>query len=114
MSTTNIRGRLGAICPANTNEVQLYPVLVSTEIDAVLRICNKNTLSSTFSVAHCAANHGDTAAASADWIYYNKSIMPNTTIEISIHAGPLETIRVKSGTADMVNFHLSGNKKVSV
>lgn len=107
------RSRLAVLCPADTTEAQLYAVQTSTEVDAVLRICNKNTLSSTFSVAHCGTGHGDSAANDPDWIYYDKSIMPNTTIELSIHAGPLETIRVKSGTASMVNFHLSGNTKVS-
>lgn len=108
------RSKFESLCPSNTTETHLYSVPESTEVDAVLRICNKDTLSSKFSVAHCDAGHGsNTAATVTDWIYYDKSIMPNTTIELSIHAGPLETIRIKSGTASMVVFHLSGNKKVA-
>lgn len=114
MSTvTNTRGLIATLLPANTNEAQLYVVPSGTEIDGLLRICNQDTLESTFSVAHCAAGHGDIAANTREFLFYGAQLLPNTTAEVSIHAKESETIRIKSGTANKISFHLSGNVKVT-
>lgn len=107
------RGRMAALCPTSTTEAQLYSVPVSTQIDGVLRVCNQGAADTTFSIAHCAIGHGDNAAVATDWLFYNTVIYANTTTELSIHAYALETIRVKSGTASGITFHLSGNRVVT-
>lgn len=114
MAITNTRGKISNLCPANIYEVQLYLVPVVTEIDSLLRISNLDTLPSTYSVWHCSAGHGDVAATDLDVLASTVIIDPvgSPPHEISIHAGPTETIRVKSGTASKITFHLSGNKKV--
>ena len=109
----NTRGRIASLCPSDTNEIQLYVVPALTEIDGVLRVCNKNGVTCTFSVAHCTAGHGNVSAGDSDWLFYRYSLVGNTTIEISIHAGPTETVRVASGTGSYINFHLSGNTKLT-
>ena len=113
MAITNTRKKLASSTPANTAEVQLYAVPASTEIDAVLRVCNLDSEHRTCRVAHTTAGHGDTAADSDDWLFYDKTIPANDTIELSVHANATETIRVRSSYASVVTFHLSGNAKVS-
>lgn len=114
MSTiTNTRQKLASLCPSDTTEVQLYVVPASTEIDGLLRVVNLDTVEHTYSVAHCDAGHGDNNANDSDFMPYNCTVSANTMHEISIHAGPTETIRVTSGSSSNVSFHLSGNKKVS-
>jgi hypothetical protein len=107
------RGRMAALCPAATTEAQLYSVPASTQIDGVLRVCNLTSANTTFRVAHCAVGHGDTAAVSTDWLFYDAVLYANTTVELSIHAVALETIRVASGTISGITFHLSGNRIVT-
>lgn len=113
MAITNTFGKLVSLRPANTDEAQLYAVPAATEINAVLRICNQDTQQRTCRVAHTTAGHGASAADGDDWLYYDKPIPANDTIEISIHANATETIRVKASTADKLSFHLSGQKKVT-
>lgn len=113
MAITNTRCKLASALPANTNEAQLYAIPASTEIDAVLRICNQDSSASTFRVAHTTAAHGDVAADADDFLYYDQPIGPSETFELSIHGNATETIRIKSGTASKLSFHLSGNKKVT-
>lgn len=121
MATTNRRGLIAAMYRTVNDEIQLLTVPSATEIDGVLRICNKSNITSKFSIAHCTAAYGNIAAADAHWLYFDKSINANSTIEISIHAGPLESIRVRAGSVDReadyagdikITFHLSGNTKV--
>jgi len=114
MAITNTRGFIASLCPDSTDEVQLFSVLAGMEIDAVLRINNLDYIPSSYSVWHCSAGHGDNPADNTDILISDTFIDPKGTIphEISIHAGPTETIRIKSGTADMLTFHLSGNKKM--
>ena len=112
MAITNTRQKLASVRPANTNEAQLYAVPASTEIDGVLRICNQDSSSRTYRIAHTTAGHGDMAADGDDWIAYDTTINANSTHEYSIHALATETIRVQASVADKVSFHLSGNKKV--
>ena len=109
---TNTRGKIAALCPADALEAQLYSVPAATELDGLLRIVNKDTVTQNYSVAHCNAGWGNTAASNSDWLVYNQAIAPNTMHEISIHAGPTETVRIKSSSAAKISFHLSGNKKV--
>jgi len=113
LTITNTRQKLASLCPSTTTQVQLYVVPASTEIDGLLRVVNLSTSERTYSVAHCDAGHGDTDANNSDFMPYNCVIAANTMHEISIHAGPTETIRVTSGSGSNVSFHLSGNKKVS-
>jgi len=114
MAITNTRGKISSACPADTDEVQLYSVPAGTEIDAVLRISNIDSVPSSYSIYHCSANHGDNASIVTDTIAPDVDIDPkgSTPHEYSIHAGPTETIRVKSGSANNIIFHLSGNKKM--
>lgn len=109
---TNTRSKKASVKPANTTEVQLYAVPANNQLDGVLRICNQTATTYTYRVAHTTAGHGDVAADSDDWLAYDTEIPANFTHEISIHAGATETIRVRSGNADSISFHLSGNSKV--
>ena len=114
MAITNTFGYLTALRPPNTDEAQLYSVPAGTEINAVLRIVNQSPSGATVrqaNVYHCPAGHGDVAGDAKHRICYFIEV-GRTPIEISIHAGPTETIRVKSLTAEEVSFHLSGQKKV--
>lgn len=113
MSTiTNTRQKLASLCPSDTLEVQLYAVPASTEIDGLLRVVNRDSSEHSYSLAHCDSGHGDTDANTSDYMPYMCNVSANTMHEISIHAGPLETIRVKSESEGNISFHLSGNKKV--
>lgn len=113
MAITNTRGKLASAFPTDTNEAQLYPVPSSSEIDAVLRVCNQTASARTYRVAHTDQGHGDTAANSDDFLFYDKAIGPNDTHEISFHANATETIRIRSSYASAISFHLSGNLKVT-
>ena len=112
MAITNTFGKLASLRPANSTEAQLYLVPAATEISGVLRVCNQNSVSVTCRVAHTTAAHGDVAADTDDFLWYDKNIPANDTIEISIHANATETVRVRASIADLISFHLSGQKKV--
>jgi len=111
MTIANTSCKLASSRPADTTEAQLYAVPAATEIDAVLRICNQTSNAVDCRVAHTTAGHGDVAADNDDWLYYDKQVPANETIEISIHANATETVRVRSATGDALSFGLSGNKK---
>jgi len=113
MTITNTRCKLASSRPSDTNEAQLYVVPASTEIDAVLRICNQDTSTRTYRLAHTTAAHGDVAADGDDWLAYDRNIQPGDIHEYSIHANATETIRIKASIADKLSFGLSGNKKVT-
>ena len=113
MAITNTFCKLASSRPANTDEAQLYVVPAATEINGVLRICNQDTQQRTCRVAHCTAAHGDVAADGDDFLYYDKAVPANDTIELSIHANATETIRIKASAADKLSFSLSGQKKVT-
>lgn len=113
MADTYTKSKLASLRPANTNEAQLYAVPSASEIDAVLRICNQDSTSRTFRIAHTTAGHGDNAADGDDWVYYDKSIPANETFELSIEASATETIRVSASIADKISFTLEGVKKVT-
>ena len=113
MAITNTRGKLASSRPADTNEAQLYAVPASTEIDAVLRVCNQDSSSRTCRVAHTTAGHGAGAADGDDFLFYDRSIGAGETVEVSIHANATETIRIQASVANKLSFHLSGNAKVT-
>ncbi len=113
MAETFTKSKIASLRPANTDEAQLYAVPASSEIDAVLRICNQDTSARTYRIAHTTAGHGDNAADGDDWIYYDKSIPASETFEISIEAAATETIRVQASVADKISFVLEGVKKVT-
>lgn len=113
MTTTNSRGYIAAVCPANTDETVLYAVSAATDCDGILRVINLGSSTYTYRIAH---TNDAGAASSTDWIAYDTSIAPGVTYEYSIHIGTIqaaETIRVKSSSANNINFHFSGNKKVT-
>ena len=110
MATTISYGRWASVRPANTNEAALLLAAASTEYNGVLRICNQDSSSRTYRIAHCAA----TGAASGDeWLAYDKEIAKNDAQEWSIHLGSAEEIRIKASIADKLSFHFSGEKKVT-
>jgi len=113
MTITNTFCKLASSRPANTDEAQLYVVPSSTEINAVLRVCNQDTQTRTCRIAHTTAGHGDVAADGDDFVVYDRSIDASDTIEISLHATATETIRIKASVADKLSFVLEGMKKVT-
>lgn len=100
--------RLAAAAPADTNEAELYAVPSSSEIIANLVITNVTGTAATFRVAHTDTSG---AAAAEDWLAYDESLAANGRLTIPITAKNPETIRVRSGTADALTFHLAGMLK---
>ena len=96
--------------PANTDEAALYLVPASTQINGVLRVCNQDSESRTYRIAHCKATG---AADGTEWLVYDKGISANEVHEYSIHADAAEEIRIKASVADKLSFHLSGMRKVA-
>jgi len=113
MAITNTFGKIASLRPANTDEAQLYAVPAATELNGVLRVCNQDSQTRTCRVAHTDTAHGAGAAGNDDWLWYDKAIPANDTIEISIHGYATQTIRVKASAADVLSFHLSGQLKVT-
>lgn len=110
MATTITWGYHASICPANTDETALLTAGANEEYNGVLRICNQDTVTRNYYVAHCQA----TGAASADeWLAYNV-LIPSQDVphEYSLHIGNNEEIRVKASVADKISFHFTGEKKV--
>lgn len=100
--------RLAALRPADTEEAALYLVPASTEIIATLTICNQDTETRTYRVAHCNATG---AATGEDWLAFDTEIVANESHQITgISMGAGEEIRVKASVADKVSFVLSGMK----
>ena len=100
--------RLAALAPADTNEAELYAVPTVSEIIANLVITNITATLATFRVAHTDAAG---AAAAEDWLAHDESLAGHSRITIPITAKNPETVRVRSGTADAITFHLAGMLK---
>lgn len=78
------------------------------EINGLLRVANQDTTAQAYGVAH---TDGSGAAAGEDWIVPDgKDIGLKDAHEISLHVKYGEYIRIKSGAADKVSFHVSGQK----
>ena len=109
MATTITWGLFASACPGNTDEAALLTAGANEEYNGVLRICNQDTVTRHYYVAHCAA----TGPASADeWIAYNTLIASqDPPQEYSLHVGNNEEIRIKTDIADKISFHFSGEKK---
>jgi hypothetical protein len=100
----NTYERLAALRPADTNEAELYASAASEYIVGVLYVCNQSATERTFRVAQTDAAG---AATSEDWLYYDFPLYANLTMRVRITMGNGETIRVQSGTADVISFVLS-------
>ena len=110
MATTISYGKWASVRPANTDEAALLLAAASTEYNGVLRVCNQDSVTRTYRIAHCAA----TGVASGDeWLAYDKEISANDTHEWSIHLGASQEIRHKVSVADKISLHISGEKKVT-
>jgi len=99
---------MAALAPANTTEAELYAVPSNSEIIANLVITNITAILATFRVAHTDAAG---AATAEDWLAYDEDLGAHSRITIPITAKNPETIRVLSGTADALTFHLAGMLK---
>ena len=110
MSETITWGLLASDRPANTDEAALLLAGANEEFNGVLRICNQDSSTRTYRLAHCAATGG---ATGEDWLAYDEEILANTTVEWSVHLGNDEEIRRKASIADKLSFHYSGEKKVT-
>ena len=100
--------RLAASRPANTTEAELYAAPAATEVIGDLYIANQTANAATFRVAHTDAAG---AATSEDWLAYDETLEANSSKVIHVTLGPLETIRIRAGTADAISFLLSGMVK---
>ena len=108
MAYTNYEyGRIAALRPANTNEQKLYGPSSGEQVIGIIRICNQDGSTRTYSIAH---TDSDDAASGEDWIVYQRDILPNDTEELSINLKYPETIRVQVDAADKVSFVLEGLK----
>ena len=101
--------RQAALRPADTNEHQLFSCPSSKQFQGVVSVCNQDTEDRTYSLARCAAGHGDTAADNADWRCFDTVIETGgTPHEITVSMAATETIRVKAGVADKISFVIEG------
>jgi hypothetical protein len=100
----NTYERLAALRPADTVEAELYASAADEYIVGVLYVCNQSAVDRTYRVAIT-----DVAgvATSEDWLYYDFPLYANLTVRVRITMGNGETIRVQSGTADVISFVLS-------
>lgn len=93
--------------PSNTNEAALFLAGATEEYNAVVRICNQDSVERTYSLAHCMATG---VASGAEWLAFETKIPAKKTREWSIHLGNSQEIRVQTNIADKVSFHFSGAK----
>ena len=101
----NTYTRLAALRPANTDETELYATAASQYIVANLFVCNQDSTDRTFRVAITDASG---AATDEDWIYYDTVAYANMTYRFKIALGGGDTVRIRSGTADVISFVLTG------
>lgn len=102
-------GRIAALRPADTNEVELYECPPGTQVQAVLSVCNQASEMMTYRVAHCASGHGDVAANNEDFRAYDTEIAAGSVPhEYAFNLAAGETIRVRAGNADEISFVLEG------
>ena len=102
-------GLLASARPSSTDEVALLTAGADEEYRGYVRVCNQDSSTRTYRLAHCAA----TGAASGDeWIAYDREIDANTTEEWSITLGNNEEIRIKPSVIDKISFVYEGEKKV--
>ena len=91
---------------AGSTEGELYVVPSGTTVIGTLNICNRTSSGVTYQIAHTAVRG---AAASGEWLVYQKTIAANDVHQITgISMGTTETLRVLSGTTGAVNFVFSG------
>lgn len=101
-------GRQAALRPASTNETQLYVCPAGRYFQGRISVCNQTGLSIDYSIARCAAGHGDNPALAADWRCFNVPVDPGPPHEVTVNMGAGETIRIKASQADSVSFILEG------
>lgn len=101
-------GRFAALKPASTGEIQLYACPAGRFFQGRVSVCNQAGEAVEYSIARCAAGHGDNPALSADWRCFNVPVDPGPPHEITVNMGAGETIRVKTDQADSVSFILEG------
>lgn len=111
MAETITWGLLASSRPASTDEAVLLLAGAAEEFNGVLRVCNQDSSTRTYRIAHCAATG---AATGEDWLAYDTEILTATAPdEYSIHLGNNEEIRIKASVVDKLSFHYSGEKKVT-
>ena len=106
MATNNFKV-LAASRPTATTEAKLYGPVSGKEAVGELWICNQDTAERTYRVA---LTDTDAAAASDDFIIYDKKIAANVTDTITFHLQNPHTIRIKASVADKISFVASGNE----
>jgi len=102
----------GGLCPANTNEADLYTVGASTSsVVTSMMICNLTALSSTFSICHAIAG---AANQSSQYLYKNYVIEGAMTVRLDnlrICMATTDKLRVTSGTANALAFNAWGSER---
>lgn len=92
---------LGQQAPAATTEVGLYTVPASTEaIISSFVVCNRGTSSATYRLS---VSPDGASTASADYLVYDATIQPNTTIALTLGVtiNASDVIRVYASSANM-------------
>ena len=87
----------------------VFACLLGAKIVGIVRIVNQSALAQSYRVAHSAS--GETSAAAASFLAYDKTIDGNDIHELSVNARNLEQVRVKANSGESCSFHLSGMKK---
>jgi len=108
---SDFNGKLAALGPNSTNEVQLYSVPVGYYVIGVVRVVNHTSENQSFCMAHCTTDHGDIPANFEDFIAWNEVVLPNKSIVLSVKLNSEETLRVKEVTSGTLSFLLSGTKR---
>lgn len=98
-------GRIAAVNVTDATETQLYNVPANTQVDGVVYVCNRNSTSTTYSVA---VTDGAGAAAAEDWIVSGESLPANFHFPIDVSLNTENYIRVKGAASCDITFMLMG------
>ena len=98
-------GKIKGLRPANTSEATLWEMPESNQGVIRVTICNQDTVSRTYRLAH---TFGNTAAASTDWLAYDLKIPANATHRWVLEMRGPESIRVRASVADKITFSAAG------
>jgi hypothetical protein len=97
--------RLAGSTPPTTAEIELYASSANQYVVGELFICNTGAAATTYRVA-ITATAG--AASGGDWIHYDFPIAANMSHKFTVAFGNGNTLRVRDGTGDTINFLLMG------
>lgn len=99
-------GRQAALLLPDTAEHTLFTTPVNSQIMSMVTICNQDSNLQFVSLAHVV---GGGSANPSDWIFYNRYLFPNETLQLTNVSSKMgEAIRVKASVGNKISYVLSG------